>query len=118
MRNTILFFSVLTTLFTSRNGQSTSQVNNSTRNDHNSIIAKGDTVTELGDSLWIVFQDKKNNYWFGSNGQGVYRYDGKNIIRFTTKDGLSSNSIRKIQEDKSGNIYFTTVDGISEFDGQ
>ena len=115
---TILLFSSLT-IFSSCNGQNTSQAANSTVNDKNSTIAIGDTVSEIDESIWSIFQDKNNNYWFGSgDGQGVYRYDGKTIIRFTTKDGLCHNKIWKIQEDKSGDIYFTTVDGISKFDGQ
>ena len=65
-----------------------------------------------------VFQAKNNDYWFGSNDRGVYRYDGKTLVNFTTKDGLVSNQIRGVQEDKSGNIYFTTYEGISKFDGQ
>lgn len=81
-------------------------------------FAIGNTVSQLGDHLWYVFQDKKNIYWFGSNGEGVYRYDGKTIINFTTKDGLSNDSIRQIQEDNLGNIYFSTLNGINKFDGK
>ena len=63
----------------------------------------------------IVFQDKNNNYWFAGNG--VYRYDGKSLTHFTMKDGLCSNSIRGIQEDKLGNMYFDSGGSISKFDG-
>ena len=38
----------------------------------------------------------------------MYRYDGKTLVNFTTKDGLDNNRIGGIQEDKAGNIYFTT----------
>ncbi|MCE3225461.1 MAG: hypothetical protein K0S32_12 [Bacteroidetes bacterium] len=77
----------------------------------------GDTVKEMSDSLTVILQDKKNNYWFGSFGQGVYRYDGKDIFHYTTKHGLSNDTIWQIQEDKQGNIYFNTVRTISKFDG-
>lgn len=80
--------------------------------------AKGETVTELDKAIFYVFQAKDDTYWFGSNEQGVYRYDGKTLTRFSTKDGLVSNRIRGIQEDKSGNLYFTTYEGISRFDGR
>ena len=90
----------------------------STSNDKKAPVAKGETVSELGKSVMYVFQAKNNDYWFGSNDRGVYRYDGKALVNFTTKDGLVSNRIRGIQEDKSGNIYFTTYEGISKFDGQ
>ncbi|MBN9294616.1 MAG: hypothetical protein J0G96_11620 [Flavobacteriia bacterium] len=66
----------------------------------------------------LIYQDTKNNYWFGSSIDGVYRFDGKTIIHFTTKDGLSDNRIDEIKEDKSGNIYFTTGKGICQFNGQ
>jgi ligand-binding sensor domain-containing protein len=91
-------------------GQNTTQTVN---------IAKGDTVSEIGKNIRCIFQDKNGNFWFGSDGQGVYRYDGKIMILFTTKDGLCGNQIQTIQEDKSGNIWFSTGGGgVSSFDGR
>src|SRR4051812_39462785 len=90
----------------------------STSNDEKAPFAEGEAVPELGRSVMYVLQAKNNDYWFGSNDRGVYRYDGKAIINFTTKDGLVSNRIRGMQEDKSGSIYFTTYEGISRFDGR
>jgi hypothetical protein len=52
----------------------------------------GETVSDIGNSCWYVFQDKDNNFWFGTDGNGVCRYDGKTVTRFTTKDGLSHDS--------------------------
>jgi ligand-binding sensor domain-containing protein len=115
--NTILLFSIFAIL-TSCNGYNTSSVSNSTRNEQAASIATGDTVSELDKSIWIIFQDKNNYYWFGSDGQGVYRYDGKIILHFSTRDGLLNNRIRGIQEDKSGNVFITSLDGINKFDGQ
>src|SRR3954470_24827189 len=65
-----------------------------------------------------VFQAKSSDYWFGSNDRGVYRYNGKTLVNFTTKDGLVSDRIRGIQEDRAGAVYFTTYEGISRFDGK
>jgi hypothetical protein len=48
----------------------------------------------------------------------VYRYDGKTIVNFTTKDGLANDTIRQIQEDKFGNIFISTFGGINKFDGK
>lgn len=77
----------------------------------------GDTVHDIADSILVVFQDSRNNYWFGSNGKGVYRYDGKTLLHFTTHNGLCGNQIREIKEDARGNLYFNTWNGISTFDG-
>lgn len=112
--NTILLFCIMTA-FTSCNGQS------SYKDEGYSIksaVVTGDVVKKLSDSLWYIFQDKNNNFWFGSNGEGVFRYDGKSILNFTTKNGLSSDSVRQILEDESGNMYFSTMNGINKFDGK
>ena len=86
--------------------------------DQKAPIATGEIVSELGKSAMYVFQAKNSDYWFGSNDRGVCRFVGKVIVNFTTKDGLCSNRIRGIQEDNSGNVYFTTYEGISKFDGK
>jgi two component regulator with propeller domain len=80
--------------------------------------ARGEIVSEMSEAIFYVFQANNTDYWFGSNDRGVYRYNGKTLVNFTMKDGLCSQQIRGIQEDKAGNIYFTTYEGISKFDGQ
>ncbi|MEO8146531.1 MAG: two-component regulator propeller domain-containing protein [Bacteroidia bacterium] len=75
-------------------------------------------VTEIGKEINCIFQDINYNYWFATNGEGVYSYDGKTLIQFTTKDGLSDNQVFTIQEDKQGDIWFVTVGGINRFDGK
>jgi ligand-binding sensor domain-containing protein len=116
MKIQTLLFLIILTLLTSCKGQT----KNNTSNAHgvNEQLALGDTVKKTANHLWYVFQDKRNNYWFGSNGEGVYRYDGKTTVNFTTKHGLCNDSIRQIQEDKFGNIFFSTLSGISKFDGE
>lgn len=106
---------ILNILLSSCNGLNTSQNKSSTPNP---IIIKGETVTTLDKGNTIIFQDNKNNYWFAGGGKGAYKYDGKSLVLFTTKDGLCSHSILGIQEDKLGNIYFDTQEGVSKFDGQ
>jgi ligand-binding sensor domain-containing protein len=109
----VLFIGIITA-FTSCKGQNSSTFENASIQ---STIQIGDTVQKLGNKLWCIFQDKKNNYWFGSNGEGVFRYDGKVILNFTTKHGLCNDTIRQIQEDEMGNMYFSTFGGINKFDG-
>jgi ligand-binding sensor domain-containing protein len=82
-------------------------------------VAAGEIVTELDKALFHIFQAKDSVFWFGSDGQGVYRYDGKDLARFTTAQGLSSNRIRGIQEDRLGNIFVSCEGGgVSRFDGR
>lgn len=118
MKLIILLFLTILTSFTSCRGQNNSQVNSQTENVSIIDITEVDTLKKLGNNIMLVYQDKKNNFWFGSWEDGLYKYDGKIILHFTTKDGLCQNKIVSIQEDKSGNLYFNTDFGISKFDGQ
>lgn len=107
MKTSILLFLSILTFLTSCNGQS-----------QKTTATIGQTVSELSKSILLIYQAEIGDYWFGSDVDGVYRYNGKKIIHFSEKDGLSNNRIRSIQEDKNGNIYFATLGGISKFDGQ
>lgn len=62
--------------------------------------------------------DKAGNLWFGTTGEGVYKYDGKSFTHFTEKNGLCSNAIFFILEDKSGNIWFGSKKAICRYNGE
>ena len=65
-----------------------------------------------------IFQDSKENYWFGSLKEGVAVYNGNSFNYFTINDGLADNQIHSIQEDRKGNIWFANQNGVSSFDGK
>lgn len=62
------------------------------------------------------FKDSKGVMWFGSRGNGVYKYDGRSFIHYTKEDGLTDNNISCIAEDGDGNLLFGTSNGICRFD--
>ncbi|GAB3949674.1 hypothetical protein GCM10028805_26330 [Spirosoma harenae] len=68
--------------------------------------------------FFSVLEDRKGNFWFSTVGEGVYYYDGKSFQQFTTKDGLASNGVFDIYEDKAGTIWFGTGEGASRYDGK
>ena len=72
------------------------------------------TSTIKSPSFWDVLEDRKGNLWFASRDSGVYYYNGKSFQHFITKDGLASNLVLHIYEDKTGNIWF----GSSRYDGK
>lgn len=77
-----------------------------------------DTSIALPNSIWVVYQDQNKTYWYGSNGNGIFSWDGKKLKQYTNNDGLCDNQIRGIQEDLIGNVYFDTRAGVSVFDGK
>lgn len=44
--------------------------------------------------IWTIAEDEDHNLWFGSYGNGLYKYDGIHFQQFTKKNGLVSNYIR------------------------
>lgn len=83
------------------------------------LIAKHsiDKSSTTSHNVHCGLMDKAGNLWFGTTGDGVYHFDGKSFINFTTKDGLKDNGVYSILEDKDGNIWFGTKAGVSRYDG-
>ncbi len=79
--------------------------------DHNPAL-------QISSFVRRIFQDAKGNLWFGTNGDGVCRYDGKSLTFFSSREGLSGTAIRGIVEDKDGNLWFGTNGGVSKYNGE
>ncbi|MBC7777576.1 MAG: hypothetical protein H7246_19235, partial [Phycisphaerae bacterium] len=64
-----------------------------------------------------IVQDNTGNIWFGSNGNGAYRYDGTTLTNISEKDGLCNNVVQCILEDRNGNFWFgSRFGGLSRYD--
>jgi len=74
--------------------------------------------SQPGDNVNCSLQDKVGNLWFGTTAEGLYKYDGKSFTQFTSTNGLNSNAIGSILEDKNGKIWIGTDAGISVYDGK
>jgi ligand-binding sensor domain-containing protein/signal transduction histidine kinase len=70
-------------------------------------------------NVWSIIQDKRSNLWFGTDGVGVSRYDGKYFTNYSKREGLSDDIIRSMLEDQDGNIWFGTwAGGVDKYDGK
>ncbi len=74
--------------------------------NHDSIV---DEITDIA----IANDGTK---WIGHRG-GVTSFNGTNLTRYTTSDGLISYDVRTIAIDNSGTVWIGTSKGISKFDG-
>ena len=68
-------------------------------------------------NVTCMLQARTGERWFGSDGSGVCRSDGRSFTRFTTKDGLCSNAVWGILEDNGGRLWFCTRKGLCRYDG-
>lgn len=66
-------------------------------------------------SVLSIMQDHGGNFWIGTIGDGVYRYDGKHFNQFLEKEGdpksygRHNNVIQTILQDSKGNIWFGSM---------
>ena len=72
---------------------------------------------------WVIhlYVDRAGRLWVGSQLGGLNRIDDPGadtlrVVRYTTRDGLSSNNIRSITEDLWGRIYVGTGHGVDRLD--
>lgn len=57
----------------------------------------------------LLCEDRHGHLWFGTDGAGIFRYDGKDFRQFQQSDGLCSNNVTRIIEDASGKIWVTCM---------
>ncbi|HVJ82048.1 MAG TPA: two-component regulator propeller domain-containing protein, partial [Planctomycetia bacterium] len=73
---------------------------------------------KMSGDLMTVFQAANGDYWFSSYTGGAFRYDGKTVVRFNSSDGLPADRVEGVQQDKKGDLFFSTPEGVSRFDGK
>tara|TARA_B110000091_G_C13742491_1_gene443994 strand:+ start:102 stop:1208 length:1107 start_codon:yes stop_codon:yes gene_type:complete len=71
-----------------------------------------------GDVVNKGYLDKLGNMWFTTLKEGVFMYDGKTFKNLTVKDGLCSNVVNAVIEDKNGIMWFGTAKGLCSYDGK
>ena len=79
--------------------------------DNNSFYSYN---SNFGDIICST-KDTLGNLWFGSRDNGLIKYDKHNFTQYTEKDGLSSNYINTLFEDKSNNLWLGTNGGVNKF---
>jgi len=67
--------------------------------------------------IYKVFVDSRKRTWFGTDGNGLIVSEQNKFTRYDTSNGLKSNVVYSITEDKDGNIWISTDYGIYKFDG-
>lgn len=74
----------------------------------------------ISDSVDIscIYMDSKNQIWIGTLSDGIYLIKPKEdqLINYRTKNGIPSNQIKRLIEDKEGNIWISTDKGLCKFD--
>lgn len=82
------------------------------------IIDDDQIQIQLSQYPGAPFEDRHGNLWFGTVLEGLIRYDGDEFVTFTKEDGLGSDMLRGIVEDKEGVLWIATSGGLTKYDGE
>ncbi len=74
-----------------------------------------DAVTEAlkNEKIWAILGDPDGGLWFGTRTGGLYRWRSGKLTHYTVKQGLASNSIYEMIEDRKDNFWISGPNGIS-----
>ena len=53
--------------------------------------------------------------WVGTDGDGLFQFEGGKVRNYRTQDGLASNQIRTILCDRRGGLWIGTFGGVSRY---
>src|SRR5271165_5624462 len=74
-------------------------------------------VTNLPDvsDPTAMFRDRNGSLWIGTASRGLIHMHEGRTDRFTRPDGLSGNHVRTLFEDREGNVWVVTSEGLDRF---
>ncbi len=85
------------------------------------VIPTGsDRILDIGSKLKLqktvvndFCEDMEGNIWVSTFGKGVFCFHNLYINNYSEEDGLSSNTVQSIEEDKNGRMLLGTLNGIN-----
>ena len=84
---------------------------------HDGRIVAGDEFAALrNEKIWAIYLDSNGTLWIGTRGGGLLRFRSGSIPRFTRENGLLTNTIFQILEDRGGKLWMSTSSGVISAD--
>lgn len=84
--------------------------------EHRVPLLLPDPPGQISDYVREVYQGRDGVYWFGTNGEGVARFDGESLTFLSRKEGFGGVAVRGIAEDERGVLWFATDGGVSRYE--
>ncbi|MBD1210572.1 MAG: hypothetical protein H9535_19245 [Ignavibacteria bacterium] len=92
------------------------------------LLLRYDKVLQMWDTIQLtpalrrtdifssLFQDHTNNVWLATKGDGIYCCDTNDcVISITEQDGLPSNNVYGMYEDRRGILWISTDKGVAAY---
>jgi ligand-binding sensor domain-containing protein/signal transduction histidine kinase len=70
-------------------------------------------------NIWSLCSARDGTLWVGTWGGGLFKVKDGQVAQFTSRNGLSDDSIMSLYEDQDGILWIGTyLDGLDRFDGK
>ena len=89
-----------------------------TRSRHDLTVQAAGSLTYNPNYVFSMLAAPDGTIWAGTWGGGVSRFDGRNWVSYSTKQGLAGNIVYSMARDAKGVFWFGTDQGVSRFDGK
>jgi signal transduction histidine kinase/ligand-binding sensor domain-containing protein len=70
-----------------------------------------------GSIVYEILVDSRKNIWFGTDGEGLIKFDGATFTSYRKDDGLVGDRVYALAQDSIGCLWVGTSSGLSQFDG-
>jgi ligand-binding sensor domain-containing protein/two-component sensor histidine kinase len=113
MRDGLCYFSTRSIL-EDRNGDIWIGTDRGVSRLHNDKFESDEAVRALREEkVWAIHEDPEGGLWFGTRTGGLYRWQFAKLRHYTVAQGLASNSIYELVEDRNGKLWVSGPNGIS-----
>lgn len=59
-------------------------------------------------SVEAIYEDTEKNIWIGTDGQGIFRFNGPAVVRYFERDGMCSDLVMSFANHPNGDLMFGT----------
>ena len=79
--------------------------------DPETLQADRRSIAFQGSIIRAIHRDREDNLWFGSFGDGFFKFRGRLITKLTTEEGLRGKTFMSLHKDSQDNYWFGSYGG-------
>lgn len=89
--------------------------------DQELMILKNGHLSKVPGWKWrseieVIYRDPQGHMWVGTDGDGLFEFDGSNLHHYRSQDGLAGNQVRGLLFDRQGALWISTFGrGVSKY---
>jgi ligand-binding sensor domain-containing protein/signal transduction histidine kinase len=112
--NTVLGYTTIRDILAEDNGDLWIAAAEGVKFLHNGALEENYVTNQLKqEKVLTLCKDSTGGLWFGTEDNGIFRWKDRLLSHYTRSDGLPTDQIYKILEDKNHRIWFSSSNGIS-----